>query len=108
IRSQPISIEDLTRLAEEPVREDYRLLLELCLLLGQGFAPDVPSGSTPSPTFLLDLERVFERYLTRELMEAFRRPGWRALAQQSCPISLPGPGQPELLIRPDVLVLREE
>jgi 5-methylcytosine-specific restriction enzyme subunit McrC len=108
IRSRPPLIEELNRLAEEPVREDYRLLSELCVLLWQALAPGVQPGNTPSPTFLLDLERVFERYLTRGLLEAFRRPGWQALAQQSCPISLPVPDQPDLVIRPDVLVLREE
>ncbi len=108
VRSRTLSTEELTRLAEQPVREDYRSLLELCLLLWQGLAPGMQPGDTPSPTFLLDLERVFERYLTRGLIEAFSRRGWRALAQQSCPISLPVADQPDIVMRPDVLVLHEE
>ncbi len=108
IQSRALSPEDFIGLAENPVREDYRLLLELCSLLWQGLAPSLQPGNRPSPSFLLDLERVFERYLTRGLLEAFRRPGWRALAQQRFPISWPVPGQPDLVIRPDVLVFREE
>ncbi len=111
ISSWSPSTEELTRLAEKPVREDYRTLLELCLLLWQGLAPGPQTGSTPAPSFLLNLERVFERYLTRGLIEAWQGLGggasWRVEPQRTCTINLPVPGQPDLTIRPDVLLLRD-
>jgi 5-methylcytosine-specific restriction enzyme subunit McrC len=50
--------------AAEPDRltEAYRPLLELCRLLFDSLAPAEAAGPVPCPAFLIDMERVFERY----------------------------------------------
>src|SRR5437764_1352936 len=42
----------------------YEPLLGLCRLLAAGLAPGIAAGSVTGPTFLLDLEAVWERYVT--------------------------------------------
>jgi 5-methylcytosine-specific restriction enzyme subunit McrC len=85
----------------------YRPLLELCRLLADSLQqkPGVRPGSTAGPAFLLDLERVFERYVTRGLVEAFTG-GERFTVAGQLGQTFPstGSGQPGLLMRPDVTV----
>src|SRR5262249_48123089 len=42
----------------------YRPLLDLCRLLADSLSPGETAGAVPCPAFLLDMERVFENYLT--------------------------------------------
>src|SRR5207253_1929135 len=85
--------------------EAYRPLLDLCRLLADGLAPGERAGAVAGPAFLLDLERVFERFVTRGLTEAFAdEPG--AVAVQP-PHRLRGDGAaPALALRPDVTLDR--
>jgi 5-methylcytosine-specific restriction enzyme subunit McrC len=104
---QPLDVAEVRRLAAEPGPEDYRPLLELCRLLAEGLAPAEPSGAVPAPSFLLEMERVFERYLTRGVVEAFAGSRWAVGVQEDEVINQPAAGQPALTVRPD-LTIRED
>jgi len=85
----------------------YRPLLDLCRLLADSWhqTPGARPGSTPGPTFLLDLERVFERYVTRGIVDAFAGRGRFSVTEQlSQSYDAVESGQPGLLMRPDVTV----
>ena len=85
----------------------YRPLLDLCRLLADSLqlTPGVRPGQTPGPACLLDLERVFERYVTRGVREAFADSGPLLVAEQLSHTFGPAePGQPGLLMRPDVTI----
>ena len=81
--------------------EGYGPLLDLCRLLADALEPTDAAGPAPCPAFLLDMERVFERHVTRGLLEAFAgRDGWAALAQETHVVA------PGVEMRPDVTVRR--
>jgi 5-methylcytosine-specific restriction enzyme subunit McrC len=95
--------------AAERAPEGYRPLLDLCRLLADGLAPGEKAGPTPAPAFLLDLERVFEGYVTRGVVEAFA--GWSAHRVSVQPLHRITPavaGQPEITVRPDVTIDGDE
>jgi 5-methylcytosine-specific restriction enzyme subunit McrC len=92
--------------------EAYRPLLDLGRLLADALAPGETGGPTPGPAFLLNLEQVFERFLTRTLSRAAEtspsRGRWRVEAQPTLRAASSAAGQPDLNIRPDVLLLFDE
>src|SRR4051812_39548670 len=94
-------------LARELVPVDYGPLLDLCRLLAEGLAPGEAAGTTPTPAFLLDMERVFERFLTRGVLEAFATSRRYSVSVQTAH-TLAGPeaGQPEVIMRPDLTIDR--
>ncbi len=91
---------DLFAAAEaDRMAEGYGPLLDLCRLLADALGPTEAAGSTACPAFLLDMERVFERYVTRGVLEAFAgEEGWTAAAQQTHAVAA------GLEMRPDVTV----
>jgi 5-methylcytosine-specific restriction endonuclease McrBC regulatory subunit McrC len=95
---------DLLRRAAHTASERDRPLLALCLLLAQSQTPSLEAGATPSLGYLLDMERVFERYLTTGLEKHFTVAGWQCQRQPTLPINAPNPRQPGYVIRPDLLV----
>lgn len=94
----------------EPGRltETYRPLLDLCRLLADGLAPAGCEGATVCPAFLLDMERVFEGYVTRGIVEAFAGRGrYRVDVQPRHVANRPVAGQPDIHLRPDVVLARD-
>jgi 5-methylcytosine-specific restriction enzyme subunit McrC len=80
---------------------DYGPVLDTCRVL----AESVVQGEAPA--FLLDLERLFERYVTRGVGAAFAgKPSWNVLAQQPYPLGEGTAQAPGLVIRPDVTIER--
>jgi 5-methylcytosine-specific restriction enzyme subunit McrC len=75
----------------DPLTVTYRPLLELCRALGNGL--------------LIDLERVFERYVTRGLVEYFAGREIRVEVQPWTPLHAAADG-PALGLRPDVVLRR--
>jgi 5-methylcytosine-specific restriction enzyme subunit McrC len=88
---------------------EYRPLLDLCRLLVEGLSSGAASGDVDCPAFLLDMERVFEHYLTRQLTEHFRghAPHLVVMAQEPFRANEPGDRLPDLVMIPDVLVSRD-
>jgi 5-methylcytosine-specific restriction enzyme subunit McrC len=83
-----------------------RRLLELCRMLVQAIQPGEGGGPLAAPAFLLDLERVFERYIERGLRAGL--PAGSLEVQREFAYHGPVPaGQPALTGRPDFIVLRE-
>jgi 5-methylcytosine-specific restriction enzyme subunit McrC len=83
---------------------DYEAMLDLCRLLAGGLAPGEGAGPTPAPAFLLDMERVFERHVTRGLTAGFAGLGHGVSVQPTYTVNVPVPGQPDVAMRPDVTV----
>jgi 5-methylcytosine-specific restriction enzyme subunit McrC len=89
--------------AEVPARraDGYGPLLDLCRLLAAGLRSGEETGSRAGPAFLIDLERVFERYVTAGVGRTLGEP---FAAQPLLLASPPQPGQPDFRVRPDVLL----
>jgi len=104
---RPWTVNEVRRVVEAPLPPNYQPLLELCLLLSEGLAPGLSAGPTPAPTFLLEMERVFERYLTQGLVEAFGQRGWQTEVQQAHIVSEARPGQIDVTMKPDLLVTQQ-
>jgi 5-methylcytosine-specific restriction enzyme subunit McrC len=114
LRHRLRDLEDITPLAPTPelwdsleasrLPEGYRPLLGLARLLADGLAPGEQAGPTPAPAFLLDLERAFEGYLTRGFEHAPRHT--TATAQPTFAIPPARPGDPDVHLRPDILLTR--
>ncbi len=81
--------------------EGYGPLLELCRLLADALGPGDASGPAARPAFLLDMERVFERYVTRGVVGAFGGDGRTATAQETHVVAA------GVEMRPDVTVRRD-
>jgi 5-methylcytosine-specific restriction enzyme subunit McrC len=89
-------------------RDAYRPLLDLCRLLAEGLGPTDAVGQTPCPAFLLDVERIFERYVTRGVEEAFAgRDRYVVAVQPLLVANRSVPGQPDVEMRPDVITYWE-
>jgi 5-methylcytosine-specific restriction endonuclease McrBC regulatory subunit McrC len=80
--------------------EEYRPLLELRQLLEDGLRPGPDSGSVAGPAFLLDLGRLFERFVALGVCEALG-----GCVRVQPPLDVGGPEG--LAIRPDLLIERE-
>jgi 5-methylcytosine-specific restriction enzyme subunit McrC len=107
VRSVPLTPPLLEAGAPERWPAEYRSLLELCRLLAEGLAPGSATGATPAPAFLLDMERVFERYLTRGVLAAFAAGPQAVSVQQAHVVNEPVAGQPDVHVRPDVTIDRQ-
>jgi 5-methylcytosine-specific restriction endonuclease McrBC regulatory subunit McrC len=107
VSSIPLGTDTLAAAEPDRLTEGYRPLLELCRLLAESLTSGASAGSTPCPAFLLDMERVFEQYLTRGLIAAFAGRGQFSVAVQPLyRASVSVPGQPALLVRPDIVLER--
>jgi 5-methylcytosine-specific restriction enzyme subunit McrC len=78
-------------------------LLDLCRLVAECLSPAENAGAVACPAFLLDMERVFERYVTAGVVRAFAGSDRYCVAvQPSHHVSHAVAGQPDLVMRPDV------
>ncbi len=107
VTSVSLNVEHFAATLADRLLEPHRALLELCRLLAEGLMAGERSGEVACPAFLLNLEQVFERYVTRGIVEAFAgREGYRVAVQ---PLHVVGrrEGQPDLQMRPDVVLYRD-
>lgn len=108
VSSVPLDVTAFDAALPAGVNEAYQPLFELCRLLAEGLGPTEAAGSTTCPAFLLPMERLFERYVTRGVQEAFAgRERYRVAVQPLLLANRPLPGQPNVEMRPDVLVYRD-
>jgi 5-methylcytosine-specific restriction enzyme subunit McrC len=102
IRSIPVGPDSFAATPPDRLTEAYQPLLRLCRLLVESLGPGDASGTTPCPTFLLDMERVFERYVTEGVARAFAGSArWAVAVQPFFLASQSQAGQPDLHLRPD-------
>jgi 5-methylcytosine-specific restriction enzyme subunit McrC len=102
VGTTPLTPDVFAAAEADRLAEGYRPLLDLCRLLADALGPSDVAGPTPCPAFVLDMERVFERYVTRGVTETFAgADGWTAAAQQTHVVA------PGVEMRPDVTVYRD-
>ncbi len=88
---------------DEPLISDYRPLIELSRVLCAAL-----DGRGVRPAFLIDLERVFERYIARGLWRFFAGGDVQVEAQPWLTLDGPTPpGWPPLGLRPDIVLRRD-
>lgn len=92
--------------ATDHLTQSYQPLLDLCRLLFESLRPSESAGSIHCPTFLLNMEQVFERYVTRGVQEAFADSLFTVAVQRTHSVNQPTPGLPDLQMRPDIVLLR--
>jgi 5-methylcytosine-specific restriction enzyme subunit McrC len=99
----PVSLtpEVLAAARSDPRAGDYRKLLVLCQLLAEGRQPAASGGEVAAPAFLIDMDRVFECYVTRCLQRCH---GDEVVAQPRRLVHPPREGLPGFYVRPDVIV----
>jgi 5-methylcytosine-specific restriction enzyme subunit McrC len=102
VEAGPLTPAVFAAAAADRQAEGYAPLLDLCRLLADALGPTETAGTTSCPAFLLDMERVFERYVTRGVLAAFANAdGWAAAPQETHVVA------PRLEMRPDVTVRRD-
>jgi 5-methylcytosine-specific restriction enzyme subunit McrC len=108
VRAEALGPDSFARAGPDRLTEAYRPLLDLCRLLADGLAPGERAGAAACPAFLLDMERVFEGYVTRGIVEGFAgRDGYRVDVQPRHIANRPVAGQPDIQLRPDVVLARD-
>jgi 5-methylcytosine-specific restriction enzyme subunit McrC len=108
VPSAPWSARLWDKIAAERLPPAYRPLLDLGRLLAESLTLNDAVGSTPAPSFLLDLERVFEMHVTRGIVEAFaQRRDHVVVVQAMHTVNEPVADQPDLIMRPDLTINRD-
>lgn len=108
VTSVPLSARLWDAAAAERMPEEYRPLLDLCRLLADSLIPADAAGPMPAPSFLLDLERVFERYVARGIVAAFAHSRkYTVGVQVPHTVNRIDSGLPDVTVRPDVTIDRE-
>jgi 5-methylcytosine-specific restriction endonuclease McrBC regulatory subunit McrC len=83
----------------------YRPLLDVCRLLTEALDPGETAGTTDYPAFLLDMDRVFEHYVTGGVVRACAGSRHYSVAVQPPYLAnRPVAGQPNIHLRPDVTI----
>jgi 5-methylcytosine-specific restriction enzyme subunit McrC len=107
VRSVALSPESFSGAAPDRLTEAYRPLLDVCRLLAEGMTPRTAPGEAPCPAFLLDMEGVFERYVTRGVVRAFAGESpYTVSVQPLFTANLAVACQPDVQMRPDLTVER--
>lgn len=105
VASVPLDLAAFDGLRPDRLAEADRPLLDLCRLLARSMQPGDRPGDVTGPAFLLDLERVFERYVERGLQAAL---AGSLEVQREFTYHAPVPaGQPPLTGRPDFVIRRD-
>ncbi|HTU92602.1 MAG TPA: hypothetical protein VMF69_21150 [Gemmataceae bacterium] len=108
VSSEPLTARVWDTIEAERFPAEYRPLLELCRLFADSLALNDTAGNTPSPSFLLDLERVFEKHVTRGIVEAFAQSrNYTVAVQAARTVNEPVAGQPNVTMCPDLTIDRD-
>lgn len=108
VSSVPLSTRLWDTIGAERLPAEYGPLLDLCRLLADSLTLNDIGGNTPVPSFLLDLERVFEMHVTRGVVEAFAQGSTHTVAVQvTRTVSEPARDQPDVTMRPDLTIDRD-
>lgn len=107
ITSPPLDANSFAAVELTRLTAAYRPLLEVCRLIVESFGSGLDGQARDFPSFLLDMERVFEGYVTQTVTAAFAGSACRIETQPSYRIPCSLAEQPDLLLRPDVVVRRD-
>jgi 5-methylcytosine-specific restriction enzyme subunit McrC len=108
VRPVPLGPDSFRLAAPGRLAEPYRALIDVCRLLYEGLCPQADAGPTRCPAFLVNMERVFETYVTRGVVEGLAASAaLEVVVQPWMAACEPVPGQPDLYVRPDVLIRRD-
>jgi 5-methylcytosine-specific restriction enzyme subunit McrC len=108
VSSAPLSPQLWENVQADRLPPEYRPLLDLCRLLVDGLAPGEAAGSTPAPSFLLDMERVFERHVTRGVSDGFAGSRhYTVSVQRTHTVNRPVDDRDDVTVRPDLTIDRE-
>lgn len=89
--------------------DQYRRLRDLCQLLAEGLSATELDGGLSTAAFLIDMERIFERYLTIAVQRTFAdQQRYRVQVQPCYSIHPAASDQPAFQLRPDVVVERDD
>jgi 5-methylcytosine-specific restriction enzyme subunit McrC len=107
VRTIAVGPEAFARALADQLAEAYRPLLDLCRLLEDGLAAGRRSGPAPAPAFLVDMERVFERYVTQGVRDGYAESCRDVVHVQPLHVAnRPVNGQPDIQLRPDLVIER--
>jgi 5-methylcytosine-specific restriction endonuclease McrBC regulatory subunit McrC len=109
VTSLALCPENFAAAAADRLTEAYRPLLDVCRLLADSLRPQKDAGPVACPAFLLDMERVFERYVTTGILAAFA-------GNSDCTVTVQPlhrahdavASQPDIPMRPDLVIERDE
>jgi 5-methylcytosine-specific restriction enzyme subunit McrC len=108
VASVPLSPRLWERSEAERLSPEYRPLLDLCRVLADGLTLGNTAGPTSAPSFLLNLESVFEQHITRGIVEAFAgSPTHTVSVQVTHTVTAAVLGQPDVTMRPDLTIERD-
>ncbi|MGH7169432.1 MAG: McrC family protein [Gemmataceae bacterium] len=108
VSSVPLSPRLWEMIVAEQFPAGYSPLLDLCRLLADGLTLGDTAGPRPTLSFLLDLERVFERHVTRGIVEAFSSSRTHTVAvQKTHTVTEPASDQQDVTMRPDLTIDRD-
>jgi 5-methylcytosine-specific restriction enzyme subunit McrC len=104
----PLSVASFAGAEPDRLTEAYRPLLELSRLLFESLTPSETPGDVSCPAFLLDLERIWERYVTGGVLAgAAARDAYEVLVQPWLTVNAPVAGQPDIHLRPDIILKKD-
>jgi 5-methylcytosine-specific restriction enzyme subunit McrC len=108
VGTTPLHADAFAAVTLNRLTESYRPLLDLCRLLVEGLGPSEDTGEFHCPTFLLDMERIFERHVTAAVVRGFaNRERFAVAVQPWFRVAEPDASHPEVRIQPDVVVSRD-
>lgn len=108
VASVPLSPRLWDMAEANPLPAAYRPLLDLCRVLADGLTIGDTVGPRLAPSFLLDLERVFERHISRGIVEAFAGSRTHTVSVQvTHTVAQAALDQLDVTMRPDVTIERD-
>src|SRR5579871_340151 len=103
VSSVPLSADLWLTFDVEQLPDDYQALLDLCRLLVESLTPGIVTGIMSCPAFLLDMEQVFERYITRYVASHFaRHSSCHVEVQRAWTVNQPVADLSEITVLPDL------
>jgi 5-methylcytosine-specific restriction enzyme subunit McrC len=101
VQSVPLNSEDFSALVFDQLTEPEQPFLDLCRLLAESLQATEKPGKSVTPGFLINMERIFERYVARQLKRSFLAID----VQREFTMHSPAPSdQPTLKGRPDIVI----
>jgi 5-methylcytosine-specific restriction enzyme subunit McrC len=102
VRSIAVDRDSFPAVMTDRLTDAYRPLLDLCRILVESLGPGKHSGSTACPAFLLDMEKVFEHYVTTGVARACAGSSRVTVSSQPLVVAnQPDAGLPDIHLRPD-------